>query len=280
MNSKAYSMLEQLKEYHRGREDYIMPVWMPFLGILIEIIGLILVVVGAFTRLMMSMSEIGTYESETTPEASSPMVMAGLAGLGYVLLIVGSIILIYVAYKWIDRRNQHFERMALFFTTLSDLLTELNFKKASIIKSKVNEMKLKYEKKSAGLYAILLIIPYVSTILLWYIMHFLNSDFANHSRDEKLVFTDLYEELGEAGITLTKRPEEFVLVPKRNTILYIVLTIITLGLFQLYWLYVTTKDPNEHFISHKVFEAEIIKGLEEYIKRGPTGEAPTEETIL
>ena len=52
-------------------------------------------------------------------------------------------------------------------------------------------------------------------------------------------------------------------MPDRNTVLYIVLTIVTLGLFLLYWVYVVTNDPNKHFAVHRSVEQNLVRALEE-----------------
>ena len=49
--------------------------------------------------------------------------------------------------------------------------------------------------------------------------------------------------------------------PDRNTIMYFVLTVLTLGLFEIYWLYTLINDPNEHFREHRIIEAKILEAL-------------------
>ena len=252
---RAMSLLETLKRYYQEAEeaDYIMPVWLPFLPFLLMIIGYI-----GMIPAMLRAQGMGA-------GAGSAAVFAGFSAFT-ILMFIGAIINLYVLYKWIDRRNKHFKRASLFLTALSDLSGELRLSKAETIRSRVNEYRMGVSERSPILFVILSIIPLIGTIVLFYIYHFLNKDFASHSRTEKLILADVLDSLSERGISIPKRIEEFAVVPSRNTILYIVLLIITLGFFGFYWIYVLTKDPNEHFKSHRIFESELLRAFESLVR--------------
>ena len=49
---------------------------------------------------------------------------------------------------------------------------------------------------------------------------------------------------------------------ERSVVLYAVLTLITFGLFAIYWLYVLLKDPNTHFAGHELTEFAIATAIE------------------
>jgi uncharacterized membrane protein len=269
VSSILFNYLEELKRRHREAElkDYIMPLWLPYIPLIIAIIGEFIELIGYIAVFHTIFRYTSGYSYEA-PTPSGIMAWGTLLTIGGILVFIAIILRIYVYYKWLSRWNDHYERTHLFFTALSDLTKNAGFKRASTIESRINEYKVKHNKRSAGLLAILAaIIPFVD----WYVYHVLNKDFHHHSVDEKLIYTEVYEDLRDNGITLTRRPEELYVVPDRSTILYIILSIITLGLFYLYWWYTLTKDPNEHFKTHRVIEAEIIRGIEEYIKS--TGEA-------
>jgi hypothetical protein len=60
------------------------------------------------------------------------------------------------------------------------------------------------------------------------------------------------------------RGEEYVPIPNSS------ITIVTAGLFLLYWVYTLTKDSNKHFESHGVIERDILVALRElYLKAQP-----------
>lgn len=50
-------------------------------------------------------------------------------------------------------------------------------------------------------------------------------------------------------------------VKNRSFVVYLILTIVTLSLFMIYWLYVLVKDPNEHFESQWEFEDNIVAAV-------------------
>ena len=72
---------------------------------------------------------------------------------------------------------------------------------------------------------------------------------------------DISKVLGKCGITFSL-PRRTVVLPDRSFVLYLILTIITLGLFGIYWLYVLLKDPNEHFKHHILVEDQLFGQLE------------------
>ena len=129
--------------------------------------------------------------------------------------------------------------------------------------SRVEEMKVRYERRSPIVWAILYsLVPFVS----FYVLHFLTKDFREHSLTEKLIYTEFYDGFVRVNMVPVYRPEEYPTVPDRNTILYFIISILT-GIFVFYWVYVVTKDPNEHFRGHRLVEGELLRLFEEQIRR-------------
>ncbi len=277
MSSILFNYLEELKRRHKEAElkDYIMPLWLPYIPLIIAIISEFITLIGYVAMLNVVFKHMGGHPY-STPAPAGFIAWGTILTIGTILWFIAFLLKIYVFYKWLSRWNDHYERTYLFFTALLDLARNTGLKRAATIESRVNEYKVRYHKRSAGLLAILAsIIPFVD----WYVYHILNKDFHKHSLDEKLIYTEVYEDLRDNGITLTRRPEELYVIPDRSTILYIVISIITLGLFYLYWWYTLTKDPNEHFETHRIIEAEIIRGLEEYVKSTGGAEGGEEKII-
>jgi hypothetical protein len=103
---------------------------------------------------------------------------------------------------------------------------------------------------------------------MYYVFHFLNKDFHRHSERERLLLAELVDELRGRVPTFIRRVDEFATVAERSTFLCI--TIVTAGLFLLYWIYTLTKDSNKHFESHGVIERDILVALREfYLKAQP-----------
>lgn len=95
----------------------------------------------------------------------------------------------------------------------------------------------------------------------WYVYCFLMKDFYMHERREEKFWEDIGRVLNKCGITFTPT-RRMQPVPNRSFWLYLILTIITAGIFSIYWLYVLLKDPNEHFKYHVRVEDELFKVLE------------------
>lgn len=213
-----------------GMRDYRMPVALVFLPPVLALVSVPLFLLGAWML-------------------SSPIVLAG-AILGF-----------WVFYKLISRRNEHFERAAMLYEAVTDLIEPKAPREAKRIKEALRRMKAEEgERKNAVLWVVLsLLVPLVGL----YVYHFLNRDFVKHDREERVVLERIGDALRSAGrrglpVLAESKVGEF---PKRSTALYLVLTVITLGIFGLYWLYTLVKDPNEHFSEHAKVEEQLLQEL-------------------
>ncbi len=244
--------LEYIERYVKDSEktDKIIPMWLAFAAIIADAIALLVIAVGYF-------AEYGAGIG-----AGSEGVLFASIGLGIVILLAGAILSIYVLYKMIWRRNAHFRRTIMLYTSIANYLEAKGYhEEANKIKDETKRLELELgEEKSPALWTILsLIVP----IIIYYVLHFLNADFVKHDRAERMILERLdrlfKNKLNESlELDYDSNIGKF---PERNTVLYIVLTLIT-GVFGIYWWYVSVKDPNEHFKSHKLIEAKLLKLLE------------------
>ena len=233
----------------RRETDYIMPLWYPFLPIILSVITI-------FMELL-ALSTTGFYR---VGAQGYPWLVYSPLGL------IGWLLNLYVVYKWIDRRNEHFKRSRDLFNDIVSFLRASGSDKvgahANAIKRTLREAEFEEAERSAALWAILsFIIPF----LIFYVYHFLNKDFYRHEKREGAMLEDLgraLEVLGLAGVRLG-RPEG---IKDRSTALYIIASVLTLGFFLLYWVYTLTKDPNSHFKGHALWEDELLSLLEKVAK--------------
>lgn len=230
---RAEELVEQAKS-----TDYVMPVVLPFAPAILVVMGFILVIVGL----------VGM----TADSAAAYVLFTGLA-----VLFAGIAVNFYVVYKWVARRNAHFRRSLQLFEVLAEVAELLRFRRSYAVRSRLNELRVVNSRtRSALANALLIVVP----LYIYYVFHFLNKDFSEHSVKEKLLVAELLEDLRERMPSFARRPDEFAEVPSRSTFLYLILTWVT-GLFMLYWVYTLTKDPNQHFESHAVLEHELITAL-------------------
>lgn len=240
---------EELSEEGK-KKDYEMPIIFPFIPAILIILGVLLFLGGlVFVR---------------HPAYQEHFIIGSIAVSGIILFFLGIILNFYVIYVWIRRRNEHFSRTKAFYEAIAEASELFGFKRAFSIKSRLNEIKeINSKEKNAVLDTILTIIPFY----IFYVYHYLNKDFAKHSKKEKLLLNEVLDELREKVPSFTRRSEELEEIPERSTFLYIILTLIIGGLFLIYWVYTLTEDPNRHFESHRIIEKDIITAMKELLPK-------------
>lgn len=185
--------------------------------------------------------------------------MLGLSSL------VNFVVSIVLTYMLVNRRSTHFKRQKFLF---EDIIAAIN----SLAKTKnvevetsllplersVREANAEETEKSAILWAILsAFVPFVQL----YVYYFLMKDFYRHERREDGFWEDADRALNKLDISFSV-PRRTEAIPNRSFVLYLILTIITTGLFGVYWVYVLLKDPNIHFKYHIEAESQLLSALE------------------
>ncbi|ADB58165.1 DUF4234 domain-containing protein [Archaeoglobus profundus] len=246
--------IDQIEEYVRKREftDYIMPLWLPFLPLII--------VLSSFFWFMIILylhdQSLNGYRVELSGREDA--VIYSALPIYVILVILATAINVYVVYKWVWRRNEHFKRQKLLFNSIKDFLKSKGFDVARL-ESICMEIDVEENVKNAVLWALIQFVPYIGGFLLIYVYHFLNKDFYRHERREDHFLGALSSILARRGFDFSYT--RYNPIPDRSTILYFVLSLITFGLFGLYWVYTLTKDPNEHFIEHRRWEDQLLNVL-------------------
>lgn len=234
----------------RDYTDYIMPLWLPFLPLLLTI--------GSTIWIIALISFYESFDRYSYHFMRYPNVLEAYIVIATVIAIIGVAINVYVVYKWVWRRNEHFKRQRMLFNAIKDFLKKKGFNvgKLELI---CMEMDVEESEKNPFFWALVQFIPYVGGILLIYVYHFLNKDFYRHEIREDQYISALSEILSEKGFDF--HYIRYNKIPDRSTIVYLVLTFVTLGIFSLYWVYTLTKDPNNHFVEHKRWEDSLLNVL-------------------
>lgn len=265
--TKILMSLETLRNIlsRRHESDYIMPVWLPFLP-------LILIIFSIIPLIFFIIFAAYLWDPVNVLEPSN--VASGITFLGFfaifgMVALIGFIINIYVLFKWLSRRNDHFLRQLRSEQSIVDLVRKGSaVNKINIddqiysLSDIVRDAEVEERDKNAVLWLLLsFFVPFVSI----YVYHFLTMDFFNHERREDRLIENLnrcFDKLGISSIGYRRMRT----IQHRNTILYIILSIITLGLFAFYWVYVLTNDPNNHFIEQRQWEDNIVRAFELNLK--------------
>jgi len=188
-----------------------------------------------------------------------PGVFLGLSG--FTSIFVGLI----VSYFLVNRRKVHFNRQKLL---CENLISSIDFvaqtKEIEIqdslrsLQKNVQETNSDKTDKNPILWAFLsAFIPFLSL----YVYYFLMSDFYKHEQLENSFWQQSSSTLNQLEINFSV-PQRTGPMPNRSFVLYLILTVVTMGLFGAYWLFVLLKDPNQHFDYHKKVETQLLAAVE------------------
>jgi len=203
-----------------------------------------------------SLSQPSTAQSALEPVAGGLFALWALGALVFfAVLFFGALSFYYL----IDRRNQHFGRQQLLFSTIHRYL-------ASKASASENIARLGYlsddstyaeEARPAGLWALLVL--FVTPIVGLIASYGLTQDLRKHDELQSKYQEALAPSLVEAGFH--EQPLPAYKPHNRDPVLFIILTAITGGLFWIYWYYTLLKDYNEHFADQAKFEEQILNTL-------------------
>ena len=195
----------------------------------------------------LKMLEIG---HETLEEVITPMTWS-IYALG--------ILAVYFTYLIIQRRNWHFARMYFIFSEILKLirikpLTDNLQLKASLIGNMLEEIKSEEKPRNVFLWIIASAISFgFFGLLASYIVH---RDFHKHSiREERIV--SLFTELSVFS------SEVKTYVVKKKSIVHLLFSILSAGLYAPIWIYMFIRDFNKHIEEHKIIDEHLKRFLEE-----------------
>ncbi len=177
------------------------------------------------------------------------------------MIIVLSLYIIFVTYVMylLIKREEHLKRerqllknLILFFEG------KIDESKISPLRHELRERESEEEEKNPIIWALLSLIPFAAL----YVYYFLMIDFYRHDKREAytLQFVNKAMEDSGAEFVIPKKPQNQE-IPKRNFILFLVLTVVTFGLFGIYWFYILIRDPNAHFEYQKEWENRLLEPL-------------------
>lgn len=254
MATRLPSLLETVRGEVRRREETDRVVSVAW------VVAPVLAVVVAFVLIFLSFLLAA---AGAPPELAGGFLAGGLGGAIGILFLVG-IIFLYLYYVLIKRRNRHFARQTRLLESAVAFLREAAQRQGVDVEARLISMERSLREardeegeKGAVLWVVL---AFLTGIAALYIYYFLMRDFHRHERRMDGLTEDLNAVLAALGqMELPRRTEP---VPKRSFAVYLILTIITLGFFGIYWIYVLIKDPNIHFGEEAKVEAEMVARLE------------------
>jgi len=107
---------------------------------------------------------------------------------------------------------------------------------------------------------LILLMAVIFLILEFYMFHFLGKTLKEHETKWHAFVYNSNLLLSKVGFPAQERMSA-TKIHSRDTIVYVICTIFTLGLFMLFWWYCLVKDPNEHLAQQQEFEGHLLKVL-------------------
>lgn len=169
----------------------------------------------------------------------------------------------YILYKLMERRQQHFERIV---NLRVHLIEELRQRAAAAgrddVEAEISEleglhleatMRDRSGERSPMLWLLLHFFAGVTDL---YVFYFLNDDFRAHEANEQRFMgraSDVMMKLGMISQPLPVMP----VIPERNFVSFLIFSLITCGVYLVYWWYTLITDPNNHFDNHVAWEQQL-----------------------
>jgi hypothetical protein len=97
----------------------------------------------------------------------------------------------------------------------------------------------------------------VHAVLMFYMLHFVTDDMWRHDQEWTGFARATKVSLARAGATAGGLDEGYPL-EKKPTVLFVVVTFLTMGLFLVYWWYAAVKDTNSHYEKQARFEDQLL----------------------
>ncbi len=199
----------------------------------------------------------------------------------FILSIVFSLML----YRLVRRRNTHFIRQRFMYEDLAKAAEEATTKKGVDASYSLNNLERLAKEAQADegdrepvLWSAILVfaagatipsltavsgftgIALVAIFAQYYVYYFLMKEWFVHERREDYFFGELSKLSTAIGLNITPAPR-IQPIPNRSFAVYLILSIITVGFFGVYWVYVLVSDPNNHMRHQSFIEDAAIGQL-------------------
>lgn len=253
----------------RGNTDAIIsPIW--------AMMPMIVLIVGTLLGMILIIVELGRSGLLLGIGTASPseVLDAMLGGIVFSLItsLIAAILFAILTHRLVERQNEHYEREAhLMMGVMSFLRASAGSpqretmiaEELAVINNLYNQAKIEEQNHSPILWAVvialsLFILGVFGVILMFYMFYFLTVTMCKHDRRWMTFVAQTRSAFAKLGYRpfspCWARP-----LPDRSFGIYLVLSILTLGLFIIYWWYILGSDPNEHFREQWNFEDQIIE---------------------
>lgn len=172
----------------------------------------------------------------------------------------------YIFYKLMDRRDQHFARIANMVNTSVQLVRDKSAAsgRADAVSPELGQLELVqreiYEQSRERGAVLWLVLGILTGICVFVGYYLIMDDFRRHDALEAQYFTLMSSALAKLGMS-QQASQAAAGIPERSFALYLILSIITCGIFAFYWIYALVDDGNKHVEAQVAWEDFIYSAL-------------------
>ncbi len=170
----------------------------------------------------------------------------------------------YIIYKLVQRRDEHFRRMAAVADSAVAALREKARGREDLIAPELAQleqvrmqMNTMAAERGAAIWLLICIFTGIGSFILYYL---LMQDYVKHDQTEAYFFTLMSSALAKLGLS-AQAAQAAPSVPQREFVTFLILSIVTCGIYGLYWMYVMIKDFNDHFMAQVAWEDFLVQAL-------------------
>ena len=214
--------------------------------------------VGILISILPKLSNLSQANTQSTlaPFASGIFALYGIAVILYFgVLFFGALSFYYM----VERRNRHFARQQLLFSTIHNYLTSKRPESANAahLGYIAEDSESQERPRSAGLWSLLYL--FVTPIVGLILSYCLTQDIRKHDELQAKFQSTLVPSLSDASL----QPPNFAPYKSRggDPVLFVILSAVTGGLFWIYWYYTLLRDYNGHFADQARFEDQLLQLL-------------------
>jgi len=172
---------------------------------------------------------------------------------------------LFIIYKLVQRRDEHFQRMsAVVDSSIAQLRAKAQGREGVIAAelSQLDQIRMKMASMAAERGAAIWLIICIFTFGIGYciLYYLLMQDYVEHDAVEAQFFTLMSAALTKVGLA-GEAGQAVPTVPQREYVTFLLLTIVTCGIYGIYWMYVMIKDFNDHFAAQVPWEDFLLTAL-------------------
>lgn len=171
---------------------------------------------------------------------------------------------LFIIYKLVQRRDEHFKRMAAVAdSSIQQLRAKAAGRESEIQPELVqlegirNQMLMMASERGAVIWLLICLFTGIGQFIVYYL---LMGDYTDHDIVEAQFFTVMSGAMAKLGLS-GQAGQAVRTVPDREFVTFLILSLVTCGIYGFYWMYVMIKDFNDHFMAQVAWEDFIAASL-------------------